>query len=254
MRLRNTYPDTVFRRRKTVRQKQALQYAYCANNPVNAVDPTGMDWYRDKDNTRQYNPDLNKDNQAKILGEGQKYIGATDAVTDKNGNVIEDYRKDGSIMYSSEASGYSRIWNNSQRGEKKEEMGIITDKGVLVVPDYKNDKRSVDPEQYGYSWNNGNIKDADGNLFNTLGTIHTHPDPTGDATTNSYDIQYFGERTPNKVFMVMGHDEILRAYRATGVGTQYDAIVLPPIQGIKPTIKGLMNGYLMKELLKINKK
>ena len=36
----------------------------------------------------------------------------------------------------------------------------------------------------------------------------------------------------------MGHDDILRAYRATGVGVQYDAISLPPIQVIKPTIKG----------------
>ena len=41
MRLRNTYPDTVFRRRQTVKQKQALQYAYCNNNPVNNVDLRG---------------------------------------------------------------------------------------------------------------------------------------------------------------------------------------------------------------------
>ena len=45
MRLRNTYPDTVFRRRQTVKQKQALQYAYCMNNPVNVVDPTGTTIY-----------------------------------------------------------------------------------------------------------------------------------------------------------------------------------------------------------------
>ena len=44
MRLRNTYPDTVFRRRKTVKQKQAFQYAYCANNPVKFIELDGRDW------------------------------------------------------------------------------------------------------------------------------------------------------------------------------------------------------------------
>jgi hypothetical protein len=231
-------------------------YAYCGNNPINRIDPTGMDWYWDTDSTRQFNKDLNKDNKDKILKDGQKYIGSTDQVKDKKGNLTEDYRKDGSIMFSNEASGYARIWNNSQRkGEKvKEEMGIITDKGVLVIPDYKNDSRSVEAEQYGYSWDNGNIKDADGNSFNTLGTIHTHPDRKGDATSNGYDMLYFGSRTPNKVFMVMGYDEVLRAYRPTGQNTAYDRIRLPSIEGIKPTIKSLMNGYKMKALLKNNSK
>lgn len=98
------------------------------------------------------------------------------------------------------------------------------------------------------------FKDAVGNSFNTLGTIHTHPDPTGDATSNSYDILYFGKRTPNKVFMVMGHDEKLRAYRAIGIGAQYEFITLPIVEGIKPTIKGLMNGYQMRALLISNRK
>jgi len=245
--MRFTRPDPL-----AIKYSWMSTYAYCANNPVNIIDPTGMDWYWDKDKVRQYNPDLTKDNQAEKLGKGETYIGATDQVKDDKGNVTEDYRKDGSIMYSKESKGYARVWDNSQK-IKKEEMGIITDKGVLVVPDYKNEPRAVAPEKYGYSWTNGNIKDADGNLFNVLGTIHTHQDKKGDATSNSHDMLYFGERTPNKVFMVMGHDEILRAYRATGIGTQYEWITLPIIKGIDPTIVGLMNGYQMKELLKQNR-
>ena len=41
MRLKKSYQSTVFKRHQTVRQKQALQYAYCANNPVNRVDRDG---------------------------------------------------------------------------------------------------------------------------------------------------------------------------------------------------------------------
>ena len=41
MRLRNTYQKTVFKRHITVRQKSALQYAYCLNNPVRNIDLRG---------------------------------------------------------------------------------------------------------------------------------------------------------------------------------------------------------------------
>ena len=41
MRLKNTYQNTVFKRRRAVRLKPALQYVYCANNPVRYVDLHG---------------------------------------------------------------------------------------------------------------------------------------------------------------------------------------------------------------------
>ncbi|MBB4045356.1 hypothetical protein [Bacteroides reticulotermitis] len=82
---------------------------------VNRIDPDGRDWYYDKDDTRQFNPVLNKYYQVRVLQEGQTYISATDIVKNKKGRVIEEYRKDGSIMYANESSGYARVWNNSKK-------------------------------------------------------------------------------------------------------------------------------------------
>jgi RHS repeat-associated protein len=229
-------------------------YAYCGNNPVRYIDPTGMDWFWDEDETRQYNPNLNKDNQAEILKKGQIYIGSTDQVKDKNGKVIENYRKDGSIMFTNESSGYRRLWNNTQT-TGNEEIGIITDNGILVLPSYKNDPTTSEVEEYGYSWNNGNISDADGNSFSTLGTMHTHPNPNGDGTASIEDISYFGAKTPNKPFLVLSaNQQQLSTYIGLG-GGNYDAVILPVYNGISPTLNGLIFGkYPLLETLKQNKR
>ena len=177
-------------------------YAYCSGNPVNRIDPDGMDWYKDKDGTRQYDPNVTSQ---KNLAKGQTYIGVTDAVKDKNGNVMENYRKDGSIMYTSESSGYGRIWNNSIK-TGHEEMGVVTDKGVLVLPDYKNDASTVDLKDYNYSTKNGNIVDASGNSFNTIATVHTHLDGSLPSTydgTGYGDLGFAAFRTPNKPVFVL---------------------------------------------------
>lgn len=86
-------------------------YIYCGNNPINSVDPDGMDWYKDKDGTYQYNHDLNRKNQKDIHGKGQAYVGKTYKVKDKNGNITINYRKDGSIMFANETTAYKRMWN-----------------------------------------------------------------------------------------------------------------------------------------------
>ena len=198
-------------------------YVYCANNSVNYIDPDGRDWYWDKDKTRQFNPDLNKDNQDAILQKGQTYIGATDAVKNSNGSVIENYRNDGSIMFSSEASGYKRMITNSLK-TGNEEMGVITDKGVLVVPNYKNSKSEVNLADYGYSINNGNIVDKRGIGYNTIATAHTHPDGSGPSTytVNSWgDLGFAANATPNKpvfVFQLNGMNAISVIHSASTNG------------------------------------
>ncbi|WP_321425137.1 hypothetical protein [uncultured Bacteroides sp.] len=108
-------------------------------------------------------------------------------------------------MYANESSGYSRIWNNSIK-TGHEEMGVVTDKGVLVIPDYKNDASTVDLKDYNYSTKNGNIVDANGNQFNTITTVHTHLDGSLPST---YDGKGFGDlgfaaySTPNKAVFVL---------------------------------------------------
>jgi RHS repeat-associated protein len=186
-------------------------YAYCNNNPLKYIDPTGMDWFTDTDGTYQFNPELNKDNQAEKLQEGQVYLGVTHQVKNKKGNVIEDYRMDGSIMFSNESSGYARIWNNSLK-TGNEEMGIITDNGVLVVPNYKNSVGGVSLDDYGYSTKNGNVVDKNGTEYNTVATVHTHPsggEPSLYVLTSGGgwgDLGFAASKTPNKPVFVLQND------------------------------------------------
>jgi len=180
-------------------------YAYCGGNPVNRFDPDGMDWYTDKDGSYQYNPDLNKDNQSEILKKDQSYVGVTYQVKDENGNVTTDYRKDGSILFSNEKKGYERMIDNTIK-TGNEEQGVITNKGVLVLPDYKNSESSSDIKDYKYKSENGNIVDADGNKFNTVATVHTHPEGTGPSTytVDGYgDLGFASQQTPYKPVYVL---------------------------------------------------
>ena len=151
---------------------------------------------------------------------GQKYIGTTDVVKNKDGKVTEDYRSDGSIMYSNESSGYRRMWNNTQT-TGNEEMGVITDNGVLVLPSYKNGKKDSKIEEYGYTFEKGKIVDpVSGGKISFSGTIHTHPTLETDLQGNVIhswmgpsreDYTYFGNNTPNIPFYVITADRRVHA-------------------------------------------
>jgi len=186
-------------------------YIYCGNNPINRVDPDGMDWYKDKDGTYQYNHDLNRKNQKDILGKGQAYVGKTYKVKDKNGNITINYRKDGSIMFANETTAYKRMWNQANK-VNREQFAVIGDKSVLVLPDYKNDNTTSKIEEYGYSFKNSRLVDPITNLsFSTLATIHTHQDDLDGewgfiAPPGFDDNKYFPHKTPNVPYFTMAYD------------------------------------------------
>jgi len=198
-------------------------YVYCANNPVNLIDPDGMDWYKDKDGTNQYNPDLNKDNQKEVLGKGQSYVGETYQVKDDDGNVTTDYRKDGSIMYANETDGYNRMWSQANRPQNgshgKEEFGIIKESGVLVLPDYKKDEDnnsgSASPSSYNYNFSGSKYADpVTGKRSSYSANIHTHQNksisnPNLSIYQEAGDVYFAQNTTPNKPVLVMAWNGII---------------------------------------------
>ena len=130
-------------------------YCFVNNNPVIFIDPDGKDWYEDVDKTYQYSP---KVHSTKDLEKGQKYIGKS--FTNKNNTI--SYRNDGSILYKNETQAYNRMWNQADKhyrtkGEKGgREVGgfVLSNKEVLVLPDYLNDRNTTKMDAGGYKLNN----------------------------------------------------------------------------------------------------
>jgi RHS repeat-associated protein len=72
-------------------------YAYCANNPLRYIDPTGMDWYEDEFGNVEWREEYTKDN----LPKGYKYIGKTyKGLTIKQYEKTNGERVDGTGYYS----------------------------------------------------------------------------------------------------------------------------------------------------------
>ncbi|HEX8575905.1 MAG TPA: hypothetical protein VF677_06385 [Flavobacterium sp.] len=185
-------------------------YTMCFDNPMKFVDPTGMaptDWFRDLKGVMQFDPKVQS--QADLGNKGT-YVGDTAKETTKNGGTA-NYREDGSILYSNEKDAYSRIWNNT-RDAGREQVGVIGDKGVLVLPDYKNSGASGSiGKEFGYSFKNGNLQDPlTGKSFNTIGTVHAHlsgSEPSTYTGDGWGDLGVASMVTPNKPVFVMQNEK-----------------------------------------------
>ncbi|MBK8787003.1 MAG: hypothetical protein IPN43_11045 [Chitinophagaceae bacterium] len=117
-------------------------------------------------------------------------------------------RKDGSRMFKNENEAYKWMYNQSISNNYREQFAIILTKSVLVLPDSKNSQSEVIPENYGYTWKDGNIVDpVTGKTLEVVATMHTHLIPSGYDPMPSYDDQrYSAKRMPNKPYLTMGHD------------------------------------------------
>jgi hypothetical protein len=183
------------------------------------------------------------------LKNGQKYIGETHQVRDSKGNIT-DYRADGSIMFGNETAAYQRMWNQANK-YNREQLAVIGDNTILVLPEYLNDNTTSEVKKYGYKFENGQLMDiVTKSTFSTLATIHTHQDDLqGEwgyiAPPGVHDDIYFTHHTPNKPYFTMGYDN--RIHGSMGNLTGLHQIELPKRYN---TIQDLLNGAKFKWLIK----
>lgn len=125
----------------------------------------------------------------------------------KGEEFMEDgtsYRKDGSILYEIESEAYGRIWHMTLLTEN-EEMAIIGQKNVLVLPSYFSRDNNAPLFEYGYSTSKSSVIDyVLKQPFQTTAIIHTHPNGSGPSGLNgdgSFMANHFPFK-PNYVMMI----------------------------------------------------
>lgn len=179
-------------------------YAYCANNPINRIDPDGRDWYRDHDGTYQFHPNVHSQND---LSKGQTYLWSS-----KHYKNIS-YRDDGSILYNNETAAYNRMWDQADRHYRtnKEPRGrevgafILKDSKVLVLPDYANESDESYIAKYGYKVDKEGALHHGKESFYSVAQIHTHQRGAGDPSPSEADTS-FSEIMGTRLVITMGHD------------------------------------------------
>ena len=188
-------------------------YVSCGDDPVDIIDRNGMDWYIDIDKTYQYNPNVHSQND---LRKGQVYKGAY--FTTGKGNSQVTYRRDGSILYANETMAYNRIWNQAsvhyrrmgERGGREVAAFILTDKRVLVLPDYKNTSMQSEIGHYGYQVRHGKVFKGK-EMFRISAQIHTHQERMSDERATKADWLLSKEMGGLPV-LVMGKDGLTRGF------------------------------------------
>ena len=149
--------------------------AYCANNPVNAIDPDGNDWYKTERGTLLWQPNV-KSQYDLDDKKGYTYVGPI--YNDSSTGTF--YRSDGTIIFTNEELAYQRmwyladyLWRTPYLPDGREESAFLLKNGkVLVMADNWNDSQTS--KMIGYKRKTGHIYSHYGEKLPYLGQIHTH--------------------------------------------------------------------------------
>ena len=222
-------------------------YAFCNDNPVTFIDPDGRDWYKDTDNTFQY--DINIHSQ-KSLTNGQKYIGKSFS------HKGASFRSDGSILYKNETMAYNRLWSqannhyrtNIEKEGRETSAFILKDGEVLVMPEYKNDDSTSQIELYGYNVK-GNVLTKHNEIFEIVGQIHTHQNRGLPSSPSYYLDSGYGDlrlsiNMHGAPVFTIGHNGMIYGIRGkwNNIESEYNLYIM----NLTPTQKSRRNLLLGK--------
>lgn len=179
---------------------------YCANTPINAIDPDGNDWYKQTNNILLWQPNVNCHTK---LPKGYSYVG--ESYTDMENGTF--YRKDGSVLFTNETLAYNRIWTLSRKITKssyypsgKEESAFILKNGnVLVLPDNWND--SMTSKIVGYSLNGKTLSNGK-ESYEVVGHVHTHQDKGFDKGPSDIDCKQAKSNSGMPFYILHGNNNV----------------------------------------------
>ncbi len=217
-------------------------YAYCGNNPINAIDFNGEDWIKDNQGFYKFDPNITSKTK---LPKGYTYCGVSFQLGKKGDYRI--FRSDGSIFFDNETSAYKYIWKQANYTQKEVGGFLLKNNSFLVLPDYLNDARTTKLNAYGYNFK-GTILSKNKVSLKVKGQVHTHQDKTGDSQVSRYLITSYGDlglsvnHNSLPVF-ALGYDGVLSGIR--GYKTSKGQVVGFPMNlGKKDrSLYNLLHGY-----------
>ena len=179
-------------------------YCFCANDPVNNIDPDGNDWYIDIDGSYQFSPYIHSQ---KDLTSKQKYMKRSFTMGSPGSRAY--YRSDGSILYENETAAYKRMWKQADvHYRRSDDLGrevgafLLTNGKVLVLPDYDNEYDTSKIGAYGYKLNGTSTVTKGKEKFQVLAQIHTHQKGTGKFAVSPEDAAVSESLGTRPVFVI----------------------------------------------------